>query len=287
MAHSEFFQLPSLRVHALVAGPKDGDTVLLLHGFPELAESWRDILDALGAQGFRAVAPDMRGYGETEHPETGYDLNSLSADVAALIEQLGGKVHLIGHDWGGAISYDVAAHYPERIRSLTVLNAPHPRVMVQRMWNPVQLFKSWYMIFFQLPFLPERMLSKNRGEAIAKLLAKEVKGMTEERLAPYRKAFSTPEQTRLPLAYYREAGRALLQGDSWKGHKNYPKIQAPFRLIWGTRDLALGRGLSENLDAYFEKPVEVKYLEGVGHFGHLEVPDQIAPLMLEHLRANA
>ncbi len=287
---SEFFEVNGLRVHALVAGPAQGTPVVLLHGFPELAESWREVMQPLAQAGYRAVAPDLRGYGQTDAPRDGYDLDQLARDAAGLIRVLGGSAHLVGHDWGGTIAYETAANHPAQVKTLTVVNAPHPEVMARRVWRPAQFRRSWYMFFFQLPFLPEHLLSKDGGARVPRILraaARDKRNFTDERLAPYARFFASPERVRAPVEFYRQSLRRLLRPRYWAHAWRYPKIQAPFRLIWGTEDVALGRELTVELDGWFERPVEVRYLEGLGHFGMIEAPERIAPLLLEHVRAHA
>jgi pimeloyl-ACP methyl ester carboxylesterase len=285
--------LPSLRMKALEAGPAQGPLVILLHGFPELSESWREVLPVLGAAGFRAVAPDLRGYGGTDRPKHGYDMGTLAADIYQLARHLqpGRPVHVVGHDWGGAIAYHLAAMHPEVVERLVVVNAPHPVVMARRIWKPAQLVRSWYMFFFQIPWLPERKLSENGGAAIPRLIRSALvdkSRVSEERLAPYAENFSHPEAARAAIAYYRNAIRGTLTPWSlWRMLRHYPRIRAPFLLIWAEEDVALGRELTYGLEPYFEHPPQVRYLPGVGHFAPLEAPERVAALVLEHLGGKA
>jgi pimeloyl-ACP methyl ester carboxylesterase len=287
---STSFELPGLHVHALVDGPTSGQPVVLLHGFPELSESWRDVLPIVAAAGYRAIAPDLRGYGGTDKPKTGYDIGSLALDVVNLARVLGGPIHLVGHDWGGGVAYEVAARHPEVIRTFTAVNAPHPRAMSERAIKSRQIFRSWYMFFFQIPLLPERMLSHDHGARVPELLrrgAVDTKNFTAERLAPYARAFATPALVKPPLAYYRKAIRGLLRPTYWREGRSYPRIAAPFRLIWGTEDRALGVELTRDLDPYFTSAPDVVYLPGVGHSAPLEAPEKVGPAIVEHLKKHA
>jgi epoxide hydrolase 4 len=285
--------LPSLRMQALEAGPADGPVVLLLHGFPELSESWREVLPVLGAAGLRAVAPDLRGYGGTDKPRYGYDLDTLAADIYQLARHLqpGRPVHVVGHDWGGAIAYHLAARHPEIVDRLVVINAPHPAVMARRIWNPAQLARSWYMFFFLLPWLPERKLTEHGGANVPRLIRRALmdpSSVSDERLRPYAENFARPEAARAALAYYRKALRGGLT--PWGLRKmmtGYPRIRAPFLLIWAEEDVALGRELTYDLEPFFEHPPQVRYLPGVGHFAPLEAPEQVSALLLEFLGHTA
>jgi pimeloyl-ACP methyl ester carboxylesterase len=285
--------LPSLRMQALEAGPAHGPLVLLLHGFPELSESWREVLPVLGAAGFRAVAPDLRGYGGTDRPSYGYDLDTLASDIYQLARHLqpDRPAHVVGHDWGGGIAYHLAAFHPEVVDRLAVINAPHPAIMIRRLWNPAQLARSWYMFAFQLPWLPERKLSKDGGAAVPRLIRRAMVNpsrVSDERLAPYARNFSHPEAARAALAYYRAAIRGSLT--PWglrRMLRRYPRIRAPFLLLWAEEDIALGRELTYGLEPWFEQPPQVRYLPGVGHFAPLEAPEQVAAGLLEHLGHQA
>jgi pimeloyl-ACP methyl ester carboxylesterase len=285
--------LPSLRMQALEAGPSHGPLVLLLHGFPELSESWRDVLPALAQAGFHAVAPDLRGYGGTDRPKHGYDLDTLSQDILELARHLqpNRPAHVVGHDWGGAIAYHLAAMHPEVVDRLAVVNAPHPSVMAKHFLRPAQLSRAWYMLYFQLPVLPERKLSANRGAVIPWVIRRSLVDKDRvpmERLQPYAENFAHPEAARAALAYYRSAIRgALTPRGMLRALRGYPRIRAPFRLIWGEEDKALTRELTYGLEPYFELPPEVRYLPGVGHFAPLEAPEKVAALLLEHLCSPA
>jgi pimeloyl-ACP methyl ester carboxylesterase len=288
---SRSIPLPSLRMQALEAGPATGPLVILLHGFPELSESWREVLPALAAQGFRAVAPDLRGYGGTDRPRYGYDVDTLAADIYQLIRHLqpGRPAHVVGHDWGGIIAYHLAALHPEVVDRLVVINAPHPST-APRFLLPQQLLRSWYMFFFQVPLLPERLLSARAGALVPRLIKRALvdpSRVPDERLAPYAANFAHPEAARAALAYYRNMGRdAFKARDGQRFFKGLPKIRAPFLLIWAEEDVALGRELTYGLEPYFEHPPEVRYLPNVGHFAPLEAPEAVAGLLLEHLGAG-
>jgi len=242
---SRSIPLPALRMQVLEAGPASGPLVLLLHGFPELSESWRDVLPRLGAEGFHAVAPDLRGYGGTDRPRSGYDIDTLAGDVVQLARYLqpGRPAHLVGHDWGGGIAYHVAAWHPDVVDRLAVVNCPHPSVMSKRVWWPPQLARSWYMFFFQLPLLPERLLSTRGGALVPWLIRRamvDASRVSDERLAPYAAHFAHPDAARAAgrlgvsfLTVHASGGEAMLraavkgvrEGASERGHAP-PRILA-------------------------------------------------------------
>lgn len=279
---------PNLTFHALAMGDPKDPLAILLHGFPEFSASWEDVLPFIADAGFYAVAPDLRGYGETEKPKSGYDIDTLAKDVVDLIDALGKKTaHVVGHDWGGAIAYHVAAMHPERVERLCVVNCPHPAVMAKRMWRPRQLRKSWYMFFFQVPVLPELALTRNNGSNVPRMLralAIDKTNFSRERLKPYAENFRRPGTAKAAVSYYRAAFRRALTPSGLKMMGDYPKIKAPFRLVWAEEDKALGKELTVNLDSYFEQPVDVEYLPNVGHFAPIEAPQKVGPLVAAHLQ---
>jgi pimeloyl-ACP methyl ester carboxylesterase len=280
--------LPGLRMQVLEAGPADGPLVLLLHGFPELSESWREVLPMLAAAGFHAVAPDLRGYGGTERPEDGYDLDTLANDVVELARHLqpGRPVHLVGHDWGGLIAYHVAAMHPEVVERLAVINASHPAVFARDLWRPAQLLSSWYIFFFQLPYLPERLLSARGGAMVSRLLRRAMvdgSRVPPGKLAEYEANFSRLEAARAAIAYYRQGFRRTMSRRGMREMREYPRIRAPFLLIWGERDVALRKELTKGLERYFELRPVVHYLPEEGHFVPLEAPEKVAALLIDHL----
>ena len=158
-----------VRLHVASAGT--GPVVLLLHGFPETHRSWQLQIDALVDAGYRVVTPDLRGYGESDRPKGGYDLHTLSADIASLIRKVSSTpIRLIGHDWGGAIAWHVASFHGELVDGCVILDCPHPTLMARALrGNLRQLRRSWYMFFFQLPLLPVLWLRRDSGRNLARM----------------------------------------------------------------------------------------------------------------------
>lgn len=157
------FQNGDIRLHAVAAGPANGPLLLLLHGFPEFWYGWRKQIASLAAAGFRVVIPDGRGYNDSSKPKavSSYTLRCLVSDVLAIIEQSGReRAFLAGHDWGAIVAWSVAGRHPDRVERLAILNVPHPAVMRRFLFShPGQLLRSWYVFFFQLPWLPELLFS--------------------------------------------------------------------------------------------------------------------------------
>src|SRR5689334_23012384 len=165
----EAFSRNGMRFTVVDEGPADAETVVLLHGFPQSAQSWIGVSRPLLAAGYRVIAPDQRGYTPQARPRSrrAYRLNELVADVVALIDAAGvDRVHLVGHDWGGGVAWMVAATRPERLRTLTVVSAPHPRAVAKAVLTSPQLLQAWHLLFFQLPWLPEAAI-RSRGGRLA------------------------------------------------------------------------------------------------------------------------
>jgi epoxide hydrolase 4 len=269
-----------IRFEAAAAGPEDGPLVLLLHGFPELARSWRHQLPALAASGHRAVAPDLRGYGETERRGP-YDPETLASDVAALVWALGReRATVVGHDWGGVIAWAAAARHPDVVERLAVLNAPPlPALAAEVLRNPHQARRSAYIAYFQLPRLPERRLVADDAAFVARALrgGSFVRGIwPDEELRHYRTAFSDRAAAAAALAYYRAAMRRA-RGERRAARRS--PVAAPVLILWGLRDRFLGlRTVAPERLRPLLAPGNAPLLhvhEQAGHFLQNEAPDWV------------
>ena len=279
-----------VRFHALADGPADGPLVLLLHGFPESSRQWRHQLPALAAAGFRAVAPDLRGYGESDKHGP-YDLETLAGDAAGLVAALGReRATVVGHDWGGAVAWGTAHHSPDRVERLVVLNCPHPAsIRRELLTNPRQIVRSSYMFFFQLPWLPERSLTRDGGRAIARALrggSYVREAWPREELDRAREAFLRPGVASAALAYYRTAARR--PGIARRLAARHP-ITAPTLILWGAHDRFLGEETirPERLRPYFApgNEPEIRRIEEAGHFVQNEAPERVNEELISWLTA--
>lgn len=265
-----------LEFHVAASGAGDR-LALLLHGFPECWFSWRHQLPALVRLGHLAWAPDLRGYGESERPQgvKAYAIEELIADVAGLIEAAGStSVVLIGHDWGAMIAWFLAMRRPELLDRLVILNVPHPACFQREIRRPRQLLRSWYVFFFQLPWLPEWFLGADRCRRIAATIA----GMAVDRdrfpaevLDVYRKNACRPGALTAMINYYRAALPGVLKRQ--RGSE-YPIIEIPTLMIWGTEDRALGIETTRGTDRYV-RDLTLRYLPGVSHWVQQEAPDRV------------
>lgn len=271
--------------HVVEHGPATGQPVLLLHGFPEFWYSWRHQLRALADAGYRAIAPDLRGYNLTEKPGrvADYYPEVLAADVAALVRALGyDKAHLVGHDWGGAVAWIVATLPPHRdvISKLAILNSPHPAHFLRSM-SLAQLKRSWYMLFFQMPFVPEWFFRKEgfrniRRALRAGALRRDV--FSKEELDLYVEAMRHPGAITGALNYY----RASLRRDPRPLMRMLRPIPAeiPSLLIWGEQDPALGRELTLGLES-IAPHLRVEYIPDSGHWVQQEQPERVNRCLLD------
>jgi pimeloyl-ACP methyl ester carboxylesterase len=232
------FQNASVHLHAIAAGPKDGPVVLLLHGFPEFWYGWHRQIEPLAAAGFRVIVPDQRGYNLSSKPPgvAAYALTELVSDIIAIADQLGQKkILLAGHDWGAAIAWSTALLHPQRIAKLVVINVPHPSVMRRFMTKRLrQALRSWYIFFFQLPYLPEKFFSAFHFRVGQRSLLRSSRPGTfsAEDLAQYRAAWSRPGTLTAMINWY----RAL-----FRFRTKFPDrtVRIPVRILWGENDAFL------------------------------------------------
>ena len=241
----QYIETNGIRLHVLQDGPKDGPLVILLHGFPEFSYGWRQQIPFLASAGYQVWAPDQRGYNLSDKPDgiAAYSINELAADVVGLIDASGRKqVFLIGHDWGAAVAWAVANKYPERLLKMVILNVPHPAVMVKFLRSSfAQLRKSWYMFFFQLPWLPEYLSRLRNWNAVIQVLIKSSRPgtFTQTDIDTYRQAWAQPKAFRSMINWY----RSMVQKRSETPAN--PRITVPTLLIWGAQDQALGREMAQ------------------------------------------
>lgn len=261
---------------ALSVGQEDGPLVVLLHGFPEFADAWAEIMPQLAGAGFRVVALDQRGYSLGARPleVSDYDAAHLTSDVLALAEALGApSFHLIGHDWGGFLAWRLGAQHPERVRSLAVLSTPHTDAFRDAVASdPDQQAKSQYIQLFRMPgHVAETMLladdaARLRSVYQGKLSAAQVESNVR-RLAE-------PGVLTAALNWYRALKRESAIG----------KVRVPTLYIWGDQDLALGRVAAEATANFVDASYIFEVLAGQSHWLLEDAPEQVGRLLLQHLR---
>jgi pimeloyl-ACP methyl ester carboxylesterase len=256
---------------AVVKGPEDGAVVLLLHGFPQSKEMWRPQIEALADAGYRAVAFDQRGYSPGARPDevSQYRIGHLVEDALALAGPE--PFHVVGHDWGAVVAWQLAAKHPERIRSLTAVSVPHPVAFAKALVTPGsdQRSRSSYIALFQMRDVAEDALLS--GGLAAALEGSGYPGDVEERV----QAMSEPGALTAALNWYRAIDIGLVAGVG--------DVVVPTLFVWSTGDLALAREGAEATAEHVVGPYRFEVLDGVSHWIPEEVPDTLTRLILEHL----
>ena len=255
-------------------GPADGELVLLLHGFPETSYEWRKQLPVLAAAGYRAVAPDQRGYASGARPENvdAYRIGELASDAVGFADALGvDRFHLVGHDWGGAVAWFVGGHSGDRLRSLTVVSTPHPTPLAHSIAHGEQREKSAYMLMLRDPSAEDQFLTGD-GDALRGLY--ENAGLHDvDAVDEYVRVFSDRS--------------ALTGGLNWYRANNFRAeigpITVPTMYVWSTDDIALGREAAEATGPYCEGSYRFEVIEDVSHWLPEEAPEELNTLLLSHL----
>lgn len=277
------FQNGRVTLHTVISGPKDGPVVVLLHGFPEFWYGWHRQIEPLAAAGFRVIVPDQRGYNLSSKPRgvASYALMQLVSDVIAIADQLGQqKVFLAGHDWGAAVAWSAALLHPQRIAKLAILNVPHPSVMRRYVYTRLpQTLRSWYIFFFQIPWLPEALLSAFNFRIATRALQGSSRPGTfsAEELAQYRAAWSQPGALTAMINWYRAAIRYRIP---------FPDrtVRVPTRILWGERDRFLMAGMAHESLRYCANGELFTFAEA-SHWLQHEQPERISQLLLEFFRS--
>jgi pimeloyl-ACP methyl ester carboxylesterase len=264
---------------ARATGPTDGELVLLLHGFPQTSLAWRHQLGALGGAGYRAVAPDQRGYSAHARPTDAgeYSSDRLVGDVLGFADALGAdRFHLVGHDWGGAVAWQVAGRHPGRLRTLTSLSTPHPAAFRRSIEDGEQRDRSSYMLFFRSPEAEPFFLDNDAAGLRALYTAS---GLPDDAAEEYVRVLTEPGALTAALNWYRAADLGLVEG--------LGPITTPTMYVWSTNDPALGREAAEATAAHVEGPYRFEVLDGVSHWIAEEAPNALNGLLLDHLDTRA
>ena len=273
------FDRDGLRFRAIDSGPADGEAVVLLHGFPQRTSSWDEVVPHLHAAGLRTLVLDQRGYCETARPRgrRAYRLSELVSDVTALLDSAGlERAHVVGHDWGAAVAWGVAAAHPQRVRSLTAVSVPHPAAFLKAMVASDQLLRSWYIGFFQLPWLPEKVLTSS-GRRPERALAG--MGMTRPMIERFRREMVADGAIPGGLGWYRALPFASPKGST-------ARILVPTTFVWSDNDPALGRGGAERTAHYVDADYRFVEMNGVSHWIPDERPAELADAIIDRARTG-
>ncbi|EAZ92500.1 alpha/beta fold hydrolase [Crocosphaera chwakensis] len=269
-----------VRLHYVSEG--EGNLMLMLHGFPEFWYSWRHQIKAF-SKNYCVVAPDLRGYNYSDQLQSIklYDISELVKDIAGIITNLGyEKCILVAHDWGGLIAWYFADQYPEMVEKLIVLNIPHPAKLIEGFRTPQQLKKSWYVFFFQLPFLPELLIRWNNYEAIESAfmnMAIDKSAFSDEDIQAYKKSAAKPGALTAMINYYRCFVKQIFTSE-----KSWNKLDVPTLMIWGENDTALGKELTYGTEGYVTD-FTIRYIPNCSHWVQQEQPDLVNQYIADFL----
>jgi len=270
-----------IHLHVVQAGPTDGPLVILLHGFPEFWYGWRRQIADLAARGFRVWAPDQRGYNLSDRPKAigAYRADILVEDIVGLIDAAGReKAYVAGHDWGAMITWLLALKHPDRLHRAAMLNVPHPVVMQQHLFSSFgQLRKSWYIFFFQLPWLPETSIRRDDWAFGARSLrgSSHKDTFTDADLVEYRRAWSQPGAITGMINWYRAFARRPPPKLADK------QVHIPTLIIWGAQDRFLDAVMAPASVNYCEQG-RLVLIPDATHWVQHEAPERVSELLAEH-----
>lgn len=250
-------------------GPLDGEVVVCLHGFPQSSRCWGPVGDRLVDAGLRVVAPDQRGYSPRARPTNrrDYTVDKLALDVVALIDATGReRVHLVGHDWGGIVAWQLGSAHADRLATLTAVSTPHPRAMQQSFLRSTQGLHSWYMGAFQIPWLPEKLVGSGGGDRVRDGLVKG--GLSEESAADSARLLADPATARAMINWY----RAL----PFSARHPMGKVGVPTVYVWSDKDQYLGRWAAEHTANWMTGSYRLVEIAGGSHWIPEEDPDRLA-----------
>jgi len=269
------------------AGPEDGRLVILLHGFPEFWYGWKHQIGPLAEAGYRVMVPDQRGYNTSEKPRgvASYALGPLVDDLVGLVDAAGREqATVIGHDWGGIVAWGAIARHPGRFDRAVILNAPHPDAMRRELrTNPRQMLRSWYAFGFQIPWLPEKMLSRNDFRPLVDGMAHSSRPGTfgPEDFERYKEAWSEPGALTAMIAWYRAGFRHPPPPEP------DPVVRVPTLILWGRKDPFIGEGVARSSYALC-RDARLEWIDEATHWVHHEEPERVNAAILGFLGgANA
>lgn len=281
-AEHAFREVNGLTLHTVAAGEPDDPLVVLLHGFPEFWSEWREYVAPLVDAGYRVLVPDQRGYNRSDKPAgvRQYRISQLSRDIVDLVATEDRETaRVVGHDWGAAVAWDLALRHPEVVDRLGIINVPHPKVFeAQLTSNLTQLRKSWYMFYFQLPWLPERLSRRNDYRFMTETMRTGSRSGTfsETDFERYRRAWDKEGALTAMINWY----RALFR---YREDPPREQVQAPTMILWGENDQALVPEMATESLVYCAEGRLERFSDATHWIPH-EHPERVADLLLEHLR---
>jgi len=277
--HHDRIETNGIKLHYVSEGK--GALMLMLHGFPEFWYSWRHQIPEF-AKDYKVVAVDLRGYNDSDKPQSlsAYVMSEFVEDIQGVIEGLGYEsCILVGHDWGGAIAWSFAYKYPELVSRLIVMNLPHPAKFASGLKTSQQMLKSWYIAFFQIPFLPEFLMQLDDYRLIEEAfrgMAINQSAFTDADIEQYKNAFAKRGALTGAINYYRNLPTYLSQKKVWG------ILKIPTLMIWGEEDRALGKELTYGTEEYVQE-LRIRYIPNCSHWVQQEQPQLVNQMMREFL----
>ncbi len=280
-ASQHMVQANGLRFRTLVDGPADGELVVMLHGFPEGAESWTRQIDRVAKTGALAVAPDTRGYGMSDAPAgvEDYKVDRLTEDVAAIIRSFGrDHAHIAGHDWGALVAWFFAGTHPEMTKTLTVLSVGHPAAVMQaRLTDLEQREASEYIGLFVIEGKAEQVLAEEDFRRLRAMFGDTLPRSVAENFI---RSLQRPGRLTAALNYYRAN---FVPPAEWATRATQLTVAAPTTLIWGDQDPYLRRLQAEKTAEYMQGEYRLEILEGAGHWLQFERPDEVGRNLIDSI----
>ncbi len=280
----EYIETNGVTLHVLVAGDKSNELVILLHGFPEFHKGWEKQVDTLVDAGYYVIVPDQRGYNKSDKPLMvgSYRIDKLAMDIVGLIDTMDkDRAYIAGHDWGAAVAWYMGMHYADRIHRLLIVNVPHSSVLRKTIKeNRAQRKKSSYILFFQLPLLPQFILRKNNfRNLMGSILRSANKGtFSKEDIAEYKQAWSNKRAVPAMLNWYRAIVRR-------RAPITNLKVECPTLIIWGENDKFLSKEMAESSLEYCEDG-KLEFISDATHWVLHEKPEIVNPKIVEFFSQN-
>jgi pimeloyl-ACP methyl ester carboxylesterase len=276
------FHINGVALHVVLAGSASGKPLVFLHGFPEFWFAWRHQIDHFVSSGYRVIIPDQRGYNLSEKPPgiASYSVDVLAKDVVGVLDAVtDSKAFIVGHDWGAIVAWYLTARYPERISRTAMLSVPHPRIFIKNLINPTQLRRSWYVLFFQLPWLPERMLRGRDSALLVRALRDTLPrgAFSDADLEHYKVSWTRKGALTAMLNWYRAA---LWSPSKFAVDPEASRVKVPALLIWGKNDqFAVESMARESLQHCDDGHLEM--FESATHWVQHEEPARVNTLLYQ------
>ena len=275
------FHINGIALHVVLAGSASGKPLIFLHGFPEFWFAWRLQIDHFVSSGYRVIMPDQRGYNLSDKPAgiANYSIDLLARDVVGILDTVAdSSAFVVGHDWGAAVTWYLAARYPERVSRAAMLSVPHPRIFIKNLIiSPAQLRKSWYLLFFQVPWLPECMLRRRDWALLVRALRNTSPPgvFSDPDLEQYKKSWAKKGALTAMLNWYRAA---LLRPSQLALDPEASRVKVPALLILGKNDQFVGQAMAGESLQYCDDG-HLELFETATHWVQHEEPVQVNTLL--------